>query len=152
MAGVVACTQPCANVSFIAQPPPSVTPLGDLYGDCSRRFVIFCTRGGGHTHCSVPPSPWIKLGVAARVCGELGWLFKGLPRGWAGCFITVFEMLTHISNFSLSQLSRSLGFPLYLANSSILRLLLSCLNVCFISAQKRVSIVLYSQKHFFDIN
>jgi len=32
-----------AGVSVIVQSPPPVTPLEDLYGACSRRFVIFCT-------------------------------------------------------------------------------------------------------------
>jgi len=36
-----------AHVSFIAQSPPSVTPLGDFYGDSSRKFMNFCTGASG---------------------------------------------------------------------------------------------------------
>jgi len=36
-----------ARVSFITQSPPSVTPLGDLYGSSSRKFVSFCAGASG---------------------------------------------------------------------------------------------------------
>jgi len=43
-----------AGVSFIAQPPPSVTPLRDFCGSYSRKFVIFCEAAGGKGGCEGP--------------------------------------------------------------------------------------------------
>jgi len=40
-----------AVASFIVQSPPSVPPLEDFYGACSRKYEIFCagaSGGGGH--------------------------------------------------------------------------------------------------------
>jgi len=36
-----------AHVSLITQSPPLVPPLGDLYGNSSRKFMIFCAGASG---------------------------------------------------------------------------------------------------------
>ena len=49
---VIRCWRVCAmlfaRVSFVTQSLPLVTPLGALYGNSSRKFMIFCagTSGG----------------------------------------------------------------------------------------------------------
>ena len=53
-----------AGLSFVTQPPPSVTSLGVLRGTCSRKFVIFCAGqwgGRGREGLSGHLKPFLQM-------------------------------------------------------------------------------------------